>query len=158
MGELMKKILIAFYSRTGTTRKIAIQLKQNLNCDMEEIIDMKSRKGFWGNLGGGIDSLFGRKTMIKSLEYPPGEYDLVILGSPVWFGNPPPALGTYVRNNKDSFPQLACFCTFAGKGDVKTSKKIMAFSGKKMKRLSVKNSDTDSEILSKLKSFIKLCH
>jgi hypothetical protein len=46
----------------------------------------------------------------------------------------------------------------AGKGDVKTNKKIMAFSGRKMENLSVKNSDTDSEILSKLKYFIELRH
>ena len=94
--------------------------------------------------------------MIKRLRYHPGEYDLVIMGSPVWFGNPAPALVTYLLQNRKNFPQLAFFCTFAGKGDVKTGKKIMVLLGKAVEILSVKDSETDSEIQAKLKCFTKL--
>lgn len=38
-------ILIAFYSRTGRTKKIAELISNRLNCDYEEIVDMKKRTG-----------------------------------------------------------------------------------------------------------------
>ncbi|MCC7554026.1 MAG: hypothetical protein KO202_06020 [Methanobacteriaceae archaeon] len=38
-------ILISYYSRTKTTEKVAIKLKEKLNCDLEEIIDKKDNSG-----------------------------------------------------------------------------------------------------------------
>ena len=42
------KILIAYYSRTGVTRKIAEKLKEKLGCDIEEIESVKDRSGMGG--------------------------------------------------------------------------------------------------------------
>lgn len=38
------KILIVFYSRTGTTRKVAHELQKSLKADIEELFD-KNRSG-----------------------------------------------------------------------------------------------------------------
>ena len=37
------RILVVYYSRSGTTRKIAEALFSALNCDLEEIVESRSR-------------------------------------------------------------------------------------------------------------------
>lgn len=152
----MKKVLIAYYSRTGSTRKIADLLKQSLNCETEEIIDLKNRKGVSGNLSGGVDALLQRQTLIKQPTHDPSAYDLVILGTPVWFGNLSPALRTYLVQNRKFLPQLAFFCTFAGKGNVNAGKKFLRLSEKNARILSVQNNETTEEIKGKLNNFIRI--
>ena len=44
LGDYMK-ILVAYYSRTGTTRKVAETIAGILKCDIEEVLDKKSRFG-----------------------------------------------------------------------------------------------------------------
>ena len=43
-----KKILIAYYSRSGTTKTVAEFLQEKLSCDLEEIISTKERSGVVG--------------------------------------------------------------------------------------------------------------
>ncbi|MBE3088681.1 MAG: flavodoxin family protein, partial [Actinobacteria bacterium] len=49
-SEKSRNILVVYYSRTGTTRKVAEYITKQLGADMEEIIDMKKRSGIWGFL------------------------------------------------------------------------------------------------------------
>ena len=37
------KSLVVFYSRTGTTKRVAESISNLLKCDVEEVIDTKSR-------------------------------------------------------------------------------------------------------------------
>ncbi|MDY6965570.1 MAG: hypothetical protein SVM80_06305 [Halobacteriota archaeon] len=41
----MKSHLV-YYSRTGTTKKVADAISDIINCDIEEIVDTKDRSGF----------------------------------------------------------------------------------------------------------------
>ena len=41
----MKKTLVLYYSRTGTTKKLATFIGDVLGADVEEIIDTKNRSG-----------------------------------------------------------------------------------------------------------------
>ncbi len=153
---MMKKVLIAYYSRTGTTQNIAALLKQTLNCETEEIIDLKNRNGFSGNLSGGVDALLQRQTRIKQPVHHPSAYDLVILGTPVWLGNLSPALRTYIVQNKKYLPQLAFFCTFAGKGNVNAGKRFLRLSEKNTRILSIQNNETPDKIKKKIENFIQI--
>jgi hypothetical protein len=42
------KTLVAFYSRSVTTRRIAVALSEALKCDLEEITEPRPRTGFLG--------------------------------------------------------------------------------------------------------------
>ena len=42
------RILVVYYSRSCTMRKIAEALSEALTCDLEEIVKAKSRSGFFG--------------------------------------------------------------------------------------------------------------
>jgi flavodoxin len=42
------KSLVVYYSRSGNTRFVAEQISEEIGADIEEIIDIKKRKGLLG--------------------------------------------------------------------------------------------------------------
>ena len=123
------RVLIVYYSRTGTTKKVAEILKQKLNCDSEEIIDTKDRKGPMGYMLGGRDAMKEILTEIKPIEKNPADYDLVIIGTPDWASNMTPAIRTYITAQKDKLKKVAFLVTYSGSGLEKTLKRIGDLSG-----------------------------
>jgi len=108
----MAKTLVAFYSRSGNTKKVAESISGILKCDIEEIIDTKNRKGIFGFLSAGNDARrVNRYKKIKEIKINPSLYDLVIIGTPVWAGNISAPIRTYIFENKDNFKKVAFFCT-----------------------------------------------
>lgn len=112
------KILVIYYSRTGNTHKIAREISKSLNCDIEEIHDLKDRKGPIGWFIAGRDGMARNQTQIKKTVHDPSQYDLVIIGTPIWV-NMTPAIRTYLNQNADKFKKVAFFCTMGGSGSVK---------------------------------------
>ena len=108
------KTLIVYYSRTGTTKKVAEQIQKSLNCDIEELIDTKNRMGFFGYIFGGRDAVMKKTTVINKVKTDVSKYDLIILGTPDWGSTMTPALRTYIIDNKDKFKNVALFCTAGG--------------------------------------------
>jgi len=109
------KILVVYYSKTGHTRKIAQDIAQQMKADLEEINDQKKRTGLLGFIFGGRDALTKKETRISEMKKNPAEYDLVILGSPLWAGNITPAVRTYINQYGDSIRSTAFFLSSGGK-------------------------------------------
>ena len=105
------KILVVYYSRTGTTAKIAKEISARLGADVEEVIDRKNRKGIIGWLSAGRDGGGRRLTEIAEPQRDPSLYGLVVIGTPVWDGNISAAIRTYITRYKDHFRDVAIFCT-----------------------------------------------
>ncbi len=120
------KMLVAFYSRAGNTKKIAEKIANNLNADVDEIIDKKDRSGIKGCFSGPIDILLNNETEIENKKNPL-EYDLVVIGTPVWVGTMVPAIKTYLSKNK--FNRVAFFCTY-NNGAGRTFKEMEKSTGK----------------------------
>lgn len=78
------KVLIAYFSLGGHTRKYALALSEALDCDIVEIHDKSSRAGALGFVKSGFDSVFNRKARISYPSLNLGAYDRVVLCSPVW--------------------------------------------------------------------------
>ncbi len=112
--ENQKKILVAYYSKTGNTERVAKDIASGLGADLEKIIDQKDRSGIFGFIFGGRDAMKKRGTKIGILNYDPAAYDLVIIGTPVWASNPVPAARTYLEENKSKIKSLAFFETSGG--------------------------------------------
>ena len=72
------KVLVVYYSRTDTTRKVAKALANRLACDVEEVVDTVDRHGLRGRLRAGRDATMNRLTTIQDVLYDPSQYDLVI--------------------------------------------------------------------------------
>ena len=108
------KTLVVFYSRSGTTKRVALDVAKALNADIDEVIDKKSRKGILGFLRAGYDATRGKTTEIE-FEKDPSDYDLVIIGTPVWNGRVTPAIRTYLLRNRERIKRAAFFSTCAGR-------------------------------------------
>ncbi len=61
------KSLVVFYSRTGTTKRVAESISNLLKCDVEEIVDRKNRKGPLGYLKSESDAMSKKLTVIKDV-------------------------------------------------------------------------------------------
>jgi flavodoxin len=126
----MKKILLVFYSRSGYTRRSAQAIAGVLGCDMEEIQEVKSREGWLGYFRSAYEALKMKSTTIKPPTKNPADYDMVVLGSPVWASHLPPPLRAYIDSEKNNFKRIACFCTMGGSGAQKIFDEIAALCGK----------------------------
>ena len=108
------KTLVTFYSRDGHTKRAAEIIAKALNADIDEIKDKKSRKGIIGFLRAGYDATRGKTTEIDFSKNP-ADYDIVIIGSPVWNGRVTPAIRTYLLKNMNNIRKAAFFITCAGR-------------------------------------------
>ena len=108
------KTLVVFYSRSRTTKRVAQEVAKALNADIDELIDKKSRKGILGFLRAGYDATRGKTTEIE-FEKDPYDYDLVIVGTPIWNGRVTPAIRTYLLWNREKIKNAAFFSTCAGR-------------------------------------------
>ncbi len=106
-----KKILVAYYSKTGNTERVANDIAGRLGADTEKIIDKKKRTGILGYIFGGWDAMKKRLTEIGEIQKNPADYDIVILGTPVWGWNATPAITTYISKTKDQLKNIAFFIT-----------------------------------------------
>jgi len=104
------------------TKKVAEILKQKLNCDIEEITSIKDRKGLIGYLSSGLEAMKKVQAEIKSLTKNPADYDLVIIGTPVWALNISSPIRTFITEQKDKFKKVAFLATMGGSGHQRTFK------------------------------------
>lgn len=63
---------------------MAKAIARSLKADIEEIKDKRNRTGVFGFLKSGYEALFKKLVDIQPINKNPEEYDLVIVGSPVW--------------------------------------------------------------------------
>jgi len=157
-SEKSRNILVVYYSRTGSTRKVAEYITKQLGADMEAIIDMKKRSGVGGFVLGGRDALGRKETKISEIKIDPSNYELVIIGSPIWAGNMPPAIRTYLNKYKANINSVAFFATSGGLSQVKIFEEVKSLLGKELislMRICTKELKDDSVFNAKLSSFIK---
>jgi flavodoxin len=104
--------LVVYYSRTGTTRKVAEKLASLLQCVSEEVHDTTNRKGMLGWLSAGKDATSKTLTKLETVHNDPAAYDLVIIGTPTWNNRLSTPIRTYLTQYKDRFKKVAFFCTY----------------------------------------------
>ena len=124
----MKKLII-YYSRSGTTKKVAEAMQKITNLEIAEIVDIKDRSGASGYLFAGRDAMQKRLTEIKPIDKNLSDYDAVIVGTPVWAWTVSVPVRTFLRLNQGKIKKLACFCTMGSSGEVGTFKDMEIESG-----------------------------
>lgn len=124
------KTLIVYYSRTNVTKKVAEMIQDKLNCDIEEITDDGKYDGRLGYMKGGMNASMGRASDINSISKNPSDYDLVIVGTPVWASRMAPPVLTYLLTYNDKIKRMASFCTCISGGWQKTLSQIEEVTGK----------------------------
>jgi flavodoxin len=115
------KSLIIYYSRGGNAKFVAQKIAEKLGADTEEVIDKKNRRGWIGFLTAGRDATQGKETQIEETKFLPSNYDLIVVGTPIWAGRPSPAIRTYLSKNDLSKKKVALFFTFGGRNEEKAT-------------------------------------
>jgi flavodoxin len=104
--------LVVYYTRTGKTKFVAEAIASKLGADIEEIVDLKKREGKLGWITAGGDALRKKLAEIAPTKKVPADYDLIVIGTPIWASSPTPAIRTYISQNNLSSKKVALFYTF----------------------------------------------
>jgi flavodoxin len=110
------KILVVYYSYEGSTRLISENIAQEISADILECKPIKdlSSKGFSKYFWGGRQVIFKKKPELEPYEKNPNDYDLIIIGTPVWAFNYSPAIRSFLSQTKLSDKKIALFCCHEG--------------------------------------------
>ena len=126
----MKPCLVIYYSRTGITQDVAMRIATACACDIEPIHDVRPRPGWAGYLRSAHEALTRKTPPITPMAKNPDDYELVILGTPVWVGRLSTPMRSYVQANAARFRQVAAFCTMGGSGSDNVLDEIAGLCGK----------------------------
>jgi len=116
----MSRILIVYYSRTGHTHQVATgiasALGPDVQLDLEGIVDPTPRVGLLGYLRSGRQAFLRRLPPIAEARHQPAQYDLVVIGTPIWNVSLSAPVRSYLRRYHAELPAVAFFCTCGGAG------------------------------------------
>ena len=125
------RTLVVFYSRSGTTRRIAQALSEILECDLEEITEPTARTGFLGYIRSLLEARRKRPSVVAPKQHDVSSYDLVVVGTPVWGWSLSSPVRAYLMATASQLPEVAFFCTLGGRGSENAFAQMTAIVGKK---------------------------
>jgi flavodoxin len=116
------KALVVCYSNSGTTMVVAEYIAGQLGADLDAIAesnprpplldeDMKSQAGGGAFAKCALAAVLGLGSSIEATTKDPAEYDLVVVGTPVWCGTLTPPVRSYLKRHRKSIRKVAFFCT-----------------------------------------------
>jgi flavodoxin len=122
----MGRMLIAFNSRTGNTRRLAEAVAAACGGELVEIREKGGPRSLPLTLLG---ALIGRRPALEPTGADPADFDVVAVGSPVWAGAPTPAARAFAAGLKGGRARFAAFATMGGAGGDKTAAKLAEAAG-----------------------------
>lgn len=154
-----KKVLVVYYSRSGNTKKVAVEIARQLACDIQEVQSAVTYpKGFIGFSRALFHSLI-KKTVDIHFSFGGFEkYDLVIVGGPMWAGSVSTPIRRFFNLYGGQVKKLAYFFTQGGNTEAgKVAKEVQALAGKNvLSTLSISALDLKTEaVRKKVKTFVE---
>ena len=123
-----QKMLVLYYSETGTTKTVAQELQQQLGADIEGIECVEPYSGNFQETiqRGQREMQCGEYPALKPLTKKIADYDVIFLGYPIWFGTYANPIVTLLKEQDFAGKTVVPFCTF-GSGGLNTSKELDRF-------------------------------
>ena len=111
----MKK-LIVYFTYTGNTRKIVDKITEKIDCDILEIKTVIPYSTDYDTVVNDEQNSEASNHLpeIQNIDVKLDEYDEVIIGTPVWWYRPVPAIRTFLTQNDLSGKKIIPFATNAG--------------------------------------------
>ena len=116
------KILVAYFSATNNTEGVAQKLADGLGADLYEITPEQPYTDAdldYGNSGSRssveMNDPSARPAITGSVENME-QYDVVFIGYPIWWGEAPRIMSTFIESYDFSGKTLVAFCTSASSG------------------------------------------
>ena len=124
-----KKVAVVYFSATGTTKEVAELIKDETNADIFEIIP--KQKYTSEDLNYGDKNTRATKEQNDENARPEIEnsidlsnYDVVFLGYPIWWGNAPKIILSFIDNTNLDGKTVIPFCT-SGSSGISTSESTL---------------------------------
>jgi flavodoxin len=108
------QVLVVYYSRTGRTRALAETVAHLADADIEPLRNSRKRTGRLGWALSLLDALRCARGRIEPPACDPTEYDLVLIGTPVWADGPAPPARAFARDCGGQCKHVAFFATHWG--------------------------------------------
>jgi flavodoxin len=117
-----QKVLVLYYSETGTTKTVAQEIQKQLGADIEAIEPVQPYSGNFQETmqRGQREQQSGQTPALKPLKKKIADYDVIFLGYPIWFGTYAMPIATLVRQQDFAGKKVVPFCSF-GSGGLNTS-------------------------------------
>ncbi len=120
-GAAGGKVLVAYFSATGNTRPVAEKVAEVTGGDLFEIVPAQPYTA--ADLNYNTDCRANaeqndpdaRPAIANSVE-DMGQYDVVLIGYPIWWGRAPKIIHTFLESYDLSGKTIATFCTSGGSG------------------------------------------
>lgn len=150
------KSLVAYYSRTNITKKLAEDMAETLKADIEEITTTTKYTGKIGYARAGKHALSEKIVETGEQRHDPADYDVVYLGTPVWAGKSSTPLISYIKNNEGRFREVRFFATAGSGGFDTTFKQLEKYAKAPQKTLALTTKEVKKETYQdKLDEFLK---
>ena len=120
MDILWKKVLVCYFSATGTTKRVAEEIAKSVDGDLFEIEPVEkytSEDLDWTNKSSRstveMEDVNSRPSIVKKVDNL-GNYKKVIVGFPVWWYREPSIIDTFMEENKFDGKSVYVFVTSGG--------------------------------------------
>ena len=124
------KVAIVYYSQSGNCEFVANKLAEHIEADLVRIEPAKSYpdKGFKKFFWGGKSAVMGESPALVPYTFDVNEYDVVILGYPVWASTFAPPIRSFVEQNFFGLQskKVCAFASSSGGNAEKSFQKLAA--------------------------------
>ena len=113
----MSRVLVVFYSNTGTARRVADLLCSQKGWARGEITELRARVGWAGQWRCALDSWLRRRPPIRYVGPAPGRgFDAVVLIAPIWMYRLAAPMRSFVAEHARELPAVAVVSVMGGAG------------------------------------------
>jgi flavodoxin len=151
----MARILIVYHSRSGYTRRVARALAGRLAADLDGIEVVQPLGGVLGYAMCAIEAVTGLAPALRPGSKDPADYDLVLIGTPVWFWSLSSPVRSWLERHTLRGRKFAFFCTMSGSGasGVFATMKQLA-GGEPLATLALTDAEIDAGARARLDAFV----
>ena len=116
--ESGKKHLVLYYSQTGATEAVALEIHKSLGADIEAIQLVEPYSGTYAETieRAGKERQEGILPELKPLKADLAKYETIFLGYPIWYGTYAMPIHSLVKNIDFEGKKIVTFCTFGSGG------------------------------------------
>ena len=151
----MRKTLIVYHSRTGYTRRVAQALARRLDADIDEIRIVQPLGGAAGYAMCALEAMAGLAPALRPGSRNPAAYELVIVGTPVWFWSLSSPVRSWLESRRLPH-RVAFFCTMGGSGAQRVFSTMAQLAGKEpAATLALLDREVDESCGHKLDGFVQ---
>ena len=129
-----KRVAVVYFSATGTTKTVAEYIKDAANADVFEIVPKEkysSEDLNWNNNNSRStkeqNDKNARPEIANNINV--SSYDVIFIGYPIWWGDTPRIIQTFMENQELSGKTMIPFCTSGGSGISGSENTLKSYKG-----------------------------